>query len=108
METYSSWPIESVTPRRTCVGLSAVPRTRWTFWARRRGCEEGDKETRGPGDKETLSRPCPLVPLSPCPLVASSVRPTNHLHRVVLCRPPRGIHRRDHHDDDRADERGVV
>src|SRR4051812_7570939 len=74
METYSSRPMESETPRRTWLGLSAVPRTRWTFCARRSG---------------------PAAPASPAisERYSRSVGATDHLDRVVLGGPSRRVDR---------------
>src|SRR2546421_2687133 len=87
METYSPRRMSRLTPLRIIVRASPVPSARCTFWARRssprtcvRGCEsEGD-----------------------------SVSTTNDLHGVVFRGAPRGIHRRDQHDDHRCEKRGNV
>src|SRR5690349_18275386 len=94
METYSSLSIDNLTPLRTWVGLSAVPRIRWTFWARRRGMAGCARN----GSTRAGSVGCARGGM------AWSMSATDDLHWVVGGSAARGIGGGEEDDDHRGNE----
>src|SRR5690349_13812470 len=107
IDTYSRASMKSDTPLRMCVAISPAPRVRCTFCAR----SNGSRRAREPSGS---AAGCSAIAAKPATEslgsrlareVLVSMRPTNHLHRIVLCRPSRRIHRREQGHEHRADER---
>src|SRR4051794_8613722 len=94
METYSLERILRLTPLRTSLAASPVPRMRCTFWASRsavtgRGAEDRPKPGGLNGEGAGWS---------------SSVRATDHLHGVILGGSAGGVDGGEHGDQDGGDE----
>src|SRR3954470_16644006 len=94
METYSPRSTDRLTPLRMWVRASAVPRERWTFWARRSGGRAFSALSRVASDGAKFG--------------VASVSATDHLDRIVFRSATRGIDCCDQRDCHGADERGHI